>query len=283
MAQTTEKAKRKSQFYEDLMREKGKIIYYLVKEHKYTWKTIADMKNEDIRKIYNNMPNTIQKSITNYYNLCYDVIKESTYVFYSLHGHEKSTPQAIRTYMKRYCEKFHKPFPEEVRVNDNVHFTTNNFMDMNEQFFKVSVNQLDKPERRLVKLPKVKETYKGLLKKEPKKSIEDISVSTAQKEIVIELSRITEYKVLEILDMTVYDIMHFYDNFSDEMRTYVRIVLDEFDANKMECKDDTPFFVTFGTRYGTPHKIMKSSLSMFFSYAYEKYGYARKDNKIVVA
>jgi hypothetical protein len=94
---------------------------------------------------------------------------------------------------------------------------------------------------------------------------------------------VTEYKVLEILDMTVYDIMHFYDNFSDEMRTYVKIVLDEFDANKMDCKADTPFFVTFGTRYGTPHKIMKSSLSMFFSYAYEKYGYARKDNKIVVA
>jgi hypothetical protein len=281
MAQATEKTKRKSQFYEDLMREKGKIIYYLVKEHKYTWKTIADMKNEDIRKIYNDMPNTIQKSITNYYNLCYDAIKESTYVFYSLHGHEQSTPQAIRTYMKRYCEKFHKPFPEEVRVNDNVHFTTNNFMDMNEQFFKVSVNQLDKPERKLVKLPKVRETYKGFLKKDA--STKSIPVPTAQKELVIELSRRTGYKVLEILDMTVYDVMKFYDDFSDEMRTYVRIVLDEFDANKMECKDDTPFFVTFGTRYGTPHKIMKSSLSMFFSYAYEKYGYARKDNKIVVA
>ena len=58
---------------------------------------------------------------------------------------------------------------------------------MNEQFFKVT--QLDKrenSEKELIKLPKVKETYKDFLKQ---KITKDISVSVAQKEIIIELWR----------------------------------------------------------------------------------------------
>ena len=274
------KEKRKSQFYENLMQEKGKIIYYLVKDKHYTWQQIADLTNNDIRNIYEKLPTYIQKSISNYYNLCYDMIKSSSFVFYSLRGRDKSTPKGIRTYMQRYCKKFNKPFPEEVRINNTVHFTPNNFLAMNERFFKVT--QLDKrenSEKELIKLPKVKETYKGFFKQ---KVTKDISVSVAQKEIIIELSRCTDYKVSDMLDMRIYDIMQFFDNFSDEAKGFVQIVLDEFDANKLKYNSNTFFFMTFGTRYGTPHKIMKSSLSMFFSYAYEKYGYMREDNRIIV-
>lgn len=271
------KEKRKSQFYEDLMREKGKIIYHLVTEHKYTWQMIANMKNNDIRKIYNDMPSVIQKSITNYYNLCYDAIKESNFVFYSLHGCKQSTPQAIRTYMKRYCEKFHKAFPEEVRINNNVHFTPNNFLDMNKHFFdEVKVTQLD--ERNYDK--KDYDNYKELVNE----TIPDNpSVAIAQKELVIELSSITNYKVPDILEMKIEDIQYLFDKLSDKGKTMVSIVLGEFTIHGINYTKDTNFFMTFGSRYGEPHKIRASSLSMFFSYAYEKYGYLRKNNKIVVA
>lgn len=285
MSKVAEKTKRKSQFYEDLMREKGKIIYHLVKEHKYTWQTIADMKNDDIRKIYKDMPNTIQKSITNYYNLCYDMIKESTFVFYSLHGRTQSTPQAIRTYMKRYCKKFHRPFPEEVRVNDNIRFTPSNFLDMNKHFFdEVKVMQLDNRKSS----PKVDKEELLNKKMNVDKLVntavsENPSVAIAQKELVIELSALTKHKVQDILEMKIEDIQNIFDKLSDKGKAMVSIVLGEFTVHNMNYTRDTNFFVTFGSRYGEPHKIQRNSLSMFFSYAYEKYGYVRKNNQIIVA